>query len=107
MQNYTKAVKLAYLCYDMCMKIEFNTDELDYLRELEDITNSDADRHQAICGYIGGGKQTRYADIDLGEDFINALSVYAYKNNLTLQRALRLVIDDFVTEFIKDNNDNE
>lgn len=92
------------MCYTLhIMRVEFEPDELKFIKELEDIT-SDNKKHQAICGYIGGGSQDIYADIDLGADFIEALSIYAYKHDLSLQRAIRLVIDEFLNDFIKDNS---
>lgn len=93
------------MCYILhIMKIEFNADEFKYIKELEDIT-ADSKKHQAICGYIGGGSQDIYADVDLGADFIKALTIYANKHDLSLQRAIRLVIDGFLSDFIKNNSD--
>ena len=95
------------MCYTLpIMRVEFDPDELKFIKELEDISNN-TKKHQAICGYIGGGSQDIYADIDLGADFIEALSIYAYKHDLSLQRAIRLVLDDFVNDFIKNNTDTD
>lgn len=94
------------VCYTTCMKIEFNPEDLERIKKLEDIIiDNKYKKHQAVCGYIGGGKQDVYADVDLGADFVKALTIYADDHDLSLQRAIRLVMDDFCDYFIKTYSD--
>lgn len=94
------------VCYTTRMKIEFNPEDLERIKKLEDIIiDNKYKKHQAVCGYIGGGAQDVYADIDLGTDFVKALTIYANEHDLSLQCAIRLVMDDFCDYFIKTYSD--